>query len=471
MDGSFDVCIAGGGPAGSSMALRMARLGYRVCLIERRRFPRRHLGESLSPGVLPLLAALGIENAVESAALRRVESVAVRWGAERFDRTDLEGGFIADRAVFDSCLLNHARAAGAEILQPATLVRRRLDGGEWHLSVESEGRTQTFRAAFLVDARGRSGRAVAARCRSGPRTLALYAYWRNSPVRDEPRIESGAEEWYWGVPLPGDLYNTLIFLDGSSLGSRRARRPDSEFHERLSRSDLVRPGSAAELIGPVRAVDATAYLDTRPVTEKSIKIGDAALALDPLSSTGVQKAIQTALSGAIVANTLLRRPEKQDVALEFYRAGLSDAWSRHCGWNASHYAKVAETVPTTFWRRRAEHAQATEPAIPPATHDATDLAGGGLRLSSLTSFVDLPCIEGDFVTVKTAVSHPGQSSPVVFLSDQELAPLLKTVPAGITPYKLALSWCPRCRIEQGLAMVEWLLRRGILVFDPQSRGR
>lgn len=50
-----DICIIGGGPAGSVLAARLAQFGLRVCLVERAEFPRRHLGESLSPGVLPLL--------------------------------------------------------------------------------------------------------------------------------------------------------------------------------------------------------------------------------------------------------------------------------------------------------------------------------------------------------------------------------------------------------------------------------
>jgi flavin-dependent dehydrogenase len=468
MHGSFDVCIAGGGPAGSAMALRMVQLGFRVCVIERCRFPRQHLGESLSPGVLPLLAAVGIDDAVQAAALSRVERVAVRWGVAHFDRTDLQGGFIADRAVFDECLLNHARACGAEVLQPAALMRSRFDGCEWDLSVASAGGTLTVRTRFLVDARGRSGRTSSARCRSGLGTLALYAYWKNGALRNEPRIESGAQEWYWGVPLPSNLYNTLIFLDRSSLVNRSARSLDRHFQDLLSRSDLMRVASISELVGPVRAIDATAYLDTEPVTENSIKIGDAALALDPLSSTGVQMAIQTALSGSVVANTLIRMPERRHLALEFYRNSLADAWIRHRHWSASHYANVARTTPTEFWRSRAESPQVTEPQNPSTTNSAPGLAGDVLHLSSLTSFVDLPCIEGNFVIVKTAISHPSLSSPVAFLSDQELAPLLENVLSGITPYQLALSWCPRIHLERGIAIVDWLLRHGILVSTPDT---
>ena len=98
------------------------------------------------------------------------------------------------------------------------------------------------------------------------------------------------------------------------------------------------------MIGPPAAIDATAYVDDACASAVTFTVGDAALALDPLSSSGVQKAIQGALSAAIVTNTLLRRPEHAEAALQFRRAGLEEASQRHRHWAASHYSKVAERV-------------------------------------------------------------------------------------------------------------------------------
>lgn len=63
----FDVCVIGGGPAGASLALRLAHLGRSVVVIERNSFPRRHLGESLTGAILPLLGVLGALPRIESA--------------------------------------------------------------------------------------------------------------------------------------------------------------------------------------------------------------------------------------------------------------------------------------------------------------------------------------------------------------------------------------------------------------------
>jgi 2-polyprenyl-6-methoxyphenol hydroxylase-like FAD-dependent oxidoreductase len=71
--------VVGGGPAGSTFAARMAQLGHDVVLVEQAVFPRRQLGESLSPGVLPLLDMTGARAAVEAAGFRRVRTVLVLW--------------------------------------------------------------------------------------------------------------------------------------------------------------------------------------------------------------------------------------------------------------------------------------------------------------------------------------------------------------------------------------------------------
>ena len=66
---------------------------------------------------------------------------------------------------------------------------------------------------LVADASGRAGVLRRRRCRTGPQTLALHAYRTGKGLPDQPRIEAGAAEWFWGVPLPDGIYNTLVFLD------------------------------------------------------------------------------------------------------------------------------------------------------------------------------------------------------------------------------------------------------------------
>ncbi len=458
------ICVIGGGPAGSTFAARMAQLGHDVFLIERTRFPRRHLGESLSPGVLPLLQTTGAREAVDAAGFHRVRRVHVKWDGEPQIREDpREQGLLVDRGDFDRILLERARALGVQVLQPARVTECNSDDGGWSVNVNAEGGTVRLHVDLLADASGRSG-ISAHRRRTGCRTLALYAYWRGGNLPQEPRIEAGSDAWYWGVPLPDSTYNTLVFADAELYRAARSGPLTVRFLDLLGRSGLLAGCRDASLASSVLAADATPYLDEGSVTPSSIKVGDAALAIDPLSSSGVQKAIQSALAAAVVANTLLRRPESRDAAMRFYKTNLAGASERHCHWAAGHYGSVAAHTGSKFWKDRASHSEST-PSVsrPQIPFDARTLSATRVELSQQLEFVELPCIDGDFVTVKVALRHPNLESPAAYLGGWELAPLLRRLPAGFTATQIVRSWSNEIPLESGLAIAGWLLNNGILV--------
>ena len=465
MPKTTDICIIGGGPAGCVLGARLAQFGLGVCLVERAEFPRRHLGESLSPGVLPLLASIGAGPAIEAAGYPRVRKVSVRWEEER-EREDPDGlGMLVDRGHFDRLLLEHARGCGVRILQPATVEQLQRHPGGWGVAVAEGGRRTEFDVRLVADASGRAGVLRRRRRRTGPPTVALHAYWTGAGLPGHPRIEAGADGWFWGVPLPDGVYNTLVFLDPRDLRARPGTLA-ARFHELIAASSILPPGANARLVGRIQAADATPYLDEECVTEDSIKVGDAALALDPISSSGVQKAIQSALAGAAVVNTLLQRPRAQALARQFYRDSLGGASARHRDWARGHYAQVAASRTARFWRERAEDANSAGPAPPPA--DATVPPDATLRLSPGVEIVELPCLVDRFIEARPAVRAPALAGPVAFLGDWEIAPLLRCVRNGMTPRDLARSWMPRVPLRNGLAIAQWLVARGLLV--PQANA-
>ena len=212
---------------------------------------------------------------------------------------------------------------------------RRRAAGRWRLMIDIEGRVETFETDFLAEAGGRGG-ALAGR-RTGAATLAVFAYWRAARLPETPLVEAGDEAWFWCVPLPNGVFNTLAFVDPKTF--RSAGSPlEERFKSLLARSSLMEDCRGAELAGPVQAVDATPYLSDDLIAADAIRLGDAAVTIDPISSSGVQKAIQGALAGAVVADTLLRKPERADAAMSFYRGQLNDASERHRRWAAEHYA-------------------------------------------------------------------------------------------------------------------------------------
>jgi flavin-dependent dehydrogenase len=460
-----DICIIGAGPAGSTLAARMAEFGHRVSLIERATFPRAHLGESLSPGVLPLLEIIGARETVEAAGFLRVRDVRVQWDQGlRWRRDPRREGLLVDRGRFDALLLNRAKGLGVHVLQPAIVRERRWDGGEWHLRIQTDAGMVERRTKFLADASGRAAALPARRRRTACRTLVLYAYWRGRRLPVEPRIEAGSDAWYWGVPLPDGSYNTLVFVDFEDFRSGQRLSVADRFHSLIAQSKLMDGCQDARLASSVRAVDATPYVDESCVTSNSIKVGDAALALDALSSSGVQKAIQNALAGAVVTNTLLRKPDSSAAAIRFFRESVNTASNSHCRWAAEHYWQVAQHGGGLFWQdRAAQPASAERPAAPPMALNQSLSPDAIVHVSPRLEFIDLPCIEGSFVTIITALRHPNLEAPMAFLGGWEIAPLLNQLRGGLTPIQVARSWASQVPLQSGLALVSWLIGRGILV--------
>ena len=449
-----DVCVIGGGPAGSVLAARLAALGHTVSLIERAQFPRRHLGESLSPGVLPLLDTVGARQSVEDAGFSPVESVLVNWDEGLQERRDPDArGLLVDRGRFDALLLQRAAVMGVQVLQPAVFRECRQHGEGWSIVVEQGDQIVQLSARFLADASGRAFATRGLKRRTGARATAFYAYWQGESLPKRPRIEAGSDAWFWGVPLPGGLYNTLVFVDP------RAYRP-KQFLDLIGRSSLLEGCRDVCLASQVLSADATPYLDEESVTPCSIKVGDAALTIDPLSSSGVQKAIQTSLAAAIVVNTLLRKPESGEHAIEFYRSSLADASDRHCRWAGEYYGRAAAIHPGPFWRQRASEPSTAE-ALPSFTPN--DFAAAPLALSPELRFLDSPCIDGAFVTVKPALHHPSLDRPVAYVGGCEVTPLLRQLPAGLTPIQIARLWSDRLPLKTGLAITGWLASRGLLI--------
>ncbi|MDF0681976.1 MAG: FAD-dependent oxidoreductase [Candidatus Nitrosocosmicus sp.] len=132
----YDVIVVGGGPAGSSAAIMCAQSGLSVCIIEREQFPRYHPGETVHPGIEPLLIQLGIFDKVLSAGFLRHKGIWTTWNTgsqnhhrqpqfQSFGENNGEAwkGFQLWRSKFDTILLNRAKELGAELIQPCQVFR------------------------------------------------------------------------------------------------------------------------------------------------------------------------------------------------------------------------------------------------------------------------------------------------------------------------------------------------------------
>lgn len=470
-----DVCVIGGGPAGSALATRLKQLGYSVVVLEKHRFPRAHIGESLVNGVLPLLDVLGIRQEVESAGFLRPTGAIVRWSGRAERRESFgEPGFQVERGLFDELLLQASGKAGALLLQPACAFKIERRGEQsWRVMVRCETGIKSIEARFVADATGRAGFPSGLKHQAAAKTLALYAYWRGAQFDGpETRIDVFDDGWYWGAPLPSGQFNATVFVDAGACrkGFIEAASLDAFYDSLIARSELLAPCMTGARRGPVRVCDATPFYRDVPATADSIKVGEAAFSIDPLSSQGVQVAIGSALHAASVIHTSLKRPANAPLALEFYRMRLFESVALHTQSATNFYREVARTRPNEFWHKRAVRAAVADDAEnyparqkPPAPTILTKV-----QLSPDVSFKTTPAIRGDYIEPSTSITFKDARRAITFLDGVEVAPLVAMIERPVTIEHLVTRWTEHVSADRARTLIRWLWETGVLCPAPSA---
>jgi len=345
-----DVAVIGGGPAGSTVAALLAERGLRVALFEKTRHPRFHIGESLLPANLPLFERLGVAQEVRAIAIEK-------WGAELVSPehpqpTRLEFGeawetrqpfaYQVRRSRFDEILFRNAVRKGAMPFEGCRVREVEFEPDRSAaLAVQGEdGSTARWHAGFVVDASGRDtflGNRFKAK-RRNPRhnSAALYAHFRRAwrhPGRCEGDItifwfEHG---WFWYIPLADGVTSVGAVVWPYYLKARA--KPVNDF---LMDTIALCPALAARLESAERVTDAEAtgnysYVCDRTHGPGYLLLGDAYAFIDPVFSTGVLLAMESAVLGADAVEACLRRPGEAARALarfdrEVRRAPRRFAW-------------------------------------------------------------------------------------------------------------------------------------------------
>jgi len=460
----FDVCIVGGGPAGSIAALRLTLLGHRVCLIERSVFPRRQVGESLTRGIRPVLDSLNLSQLVLHGALspRICHVLWSRPHSDTLTANQKQGWLLVDRGKFDTLLLRAAASAGVCVLQPATVRGASRGSGGWQITVVGGDHSWPIEAAYLVDSTGRAGFLHTKREIVSPRTIAICGYlWRQSGGHDI-LVEALPDCWCWGAPVPGGQFSAMVFLDADRIAAVRRERLLEFWRSRLAGAELFAGVSQWPLVGPLLARDATSYFAVEPMTAAFARVGEANYALDPLSSTGVEKAAQSGTVAATAIHTILEQPSRMDLCLRFYRDRQQETILAHRAWASEFYGRVARYAEMPFWRARSKLPSLAKPRTSPAPAPTNFALETLLRLSDSNRLVQEPCIVNDQICLRAAVTHPNLNRPVAFVHDVELWPLLEMATTSTDVDSLIDLWSAHVPREKAYQIVQWLLDRRLL---------
>ncbi len=450
----YDVCVIGGGPAGAVASMRLAAWGRRVCLVEKARFPRMHVGESLSPGLLPILDSLGLASLVRSCAHPAGETW-LAWEKSEPERLAGTGTLLADRAVLDTLLLQAAATFGVRVIQPARALPTRREEG-WRVAL-ADHPALPFRARFIIDAAGRRGALPGRRVPFSPPLQALWSRWPGRPG-DPVRVEAIERGWLWAAPV-GPHSTSLLFFGNRTTLDPGAQPVESFVREILAGTRLFQREAGAPLEGEILRCDATCLYAREPLEPDFIKIGEACSSLDPLSSTGVEKAVQSALHGASIVQTLLQFPDRFDLCARFYRERQAEAVARHALWNGRFYSQVERFAEKPFWAARRTAAPPVTPARNPRPLPAPT---SPLRLARGVSLAPEPCLAGPLIESREGLRAPALDRPVVYFEGIELAPLLRSFSSGPSREQWLHQWAPQLTAARAERLAAWLWEHEIL---------
>jgi 2-polyprenyl-6-methoxyphenol hydroxylase-like FAD-dependent oxidoreductase len=442
-----DVFIAGAGPAGVALALRLRRLGYDVVLAAPLT-EAAHGFETLSP-------AAQAQMAIESLPIPRGKPVdfEIRWGKPSFEpRAAPSQSLVVDRRAFHAGLRRPAIEAGVTVIDERAEAPE-LTAEGWRL----QAGPSPFRAGVLVDATGRRG--LTRPTRRGAPLIGLHVVYRgeNSPVA--ARVAAARDGWIWGAPTPDGGYAISVFEDprlGKADGDPAARV------ERIVAETGVLDGATnLSRLQDIAASDATPCTAAAFEGAARFRIGDASLALDPLSSSGVSAALQSAVDAALAIHTLRCDASANAMVEAFLERRTQRRAARHAAWTAAFYAEAAAAYTTPFWLARAQPPPAPARISSLELDDAIGL-GMGVQIQSE------PCLVGECIAIRRVVAPPGAAEPVAFIDGIEIAPLFDALPPDATVRRTLAIWSRQVGDARAARLFGWAWRSGWLAPAPQS---
>ncbi|NUQ78183.1 MAG: tryptophan 7-halogenase [Polyangiaceae bacterium] len=360
MPNTWDVIILGGGPGGSTLASCLALRGRRALVLEREKFPRFHIGESLLPRSREVFRKIGVEGTIEERFLRKYGarflcSATRRMSTYRFAEAfegELEYAYQVPRAEFDDVLLRHAAKLGAEVREEWEATDVVFEGsravGVRARPIHASSEAEEIRAPMIVDATGRDT-LLASRTRRKANVpkldkTALFTHYKGAFRQngiDEGNIQIIVFEhgWFWIIPFKGEITSVGVVVSSEWLRTRRKGESLEALYDRAVgesswASEML---AGAERLRPVGALADFSYRIDQLAGDGWLFVGDAGGFLDPLFSTGAHLAVKGADLAAEAIDRALASGDTSRAAFARYEAAVRYAVDLFLGFVQAFY--------------------------------------------------------------------------------------------------------------------------------------
>lgn len=320
-----DVLVIGGGPAGSTASILLAQRGHRVVLLEKESHPRFHIGESLLPANLPLFEKLGVAGKMREIGMEKWGATFVSPWHDFTAGFDFAGGtdpslafaYQVRRSEFDEILFRHAAASGARALEGWRVHDLELGDRGSLPNVRAagpNGHEREWRARFVVDATGRdtllANRLKVKRRNPDHNSAAMYGHFRCAQ-REGGRLEGNIiifwfdHGWFWFIPLKDGITSVGAVVWPYYMKARG--KPLREyFLDTISLCPALNARlTGAELVAEPEATGNYSYDSALCQGDNFVMLGDAYAFVDPVFSSGVMLAMNSAFAGTAVVDARL----------------------------------------------------------------------------------------------------------------------------------------------------------------------
>ena len=322
----YDVLVIGGGPAGTTVASLLSAKGRSVCLLEKAHHPRFHIGESLLPMNLPILEKLGV--------LDQVDTIGIKKYAAEFNSAETllaqdtfyfakamnpkhPFAYEVRRSEFDEILFKNSRQKGVTALEGMTVTETQLEGAVKKIqATDEQGKQHEFSARYLIDASGRDT-VVAQQLNSkqkNPKHKMAAIYGHFNKVERRAGKDAGnisiywfQHGWVWLIPLKDGTTSIGCVCWPDYLKTRDT--PLAEFLQQTLElvPEIRERMKYAQLDGAAQATGNYSYQSSIMSGDGFLLIGDAYAFVDPVFSSGVYLAMQSAVRGADLVDQLLEK--------------------------------------------------------------------------------------------------------------------------------------------------------------------